>query len=241
MKSLVAALRTLVLPWGRTTGTRIVLDGVNGRILIYDANDVVIAEISPTIDPDGNTPGGFWTRGFQSPDPIYSFLGGGLVVMGPIPETVCDEHSYLIYQTDSGFSPQYAASTLSSGVPDSTYNPARLQLVGQDTQWPQAYIDGGSIADRADLNVTGVFRSNNHTFGRVTITPVANTPTSTTVNFGFTMAGTVFRGFATANTTVIGSTVQGVAVSSVGATSMLVWVYRTNTTNTNVDWEAWSA
>lgn len=36
MKSLIAALRTLVLPWGRTSGRRIILDGVNGDIRIYD-------------------------------------------------------------------------------------------------------------------------------------------------------------------------------------------------------------
>lgn len=241
MKSFIAALRTLVLPWGRTTGTRIVLDGVNGRILIYDASNTLIAEISPTIDPDGLSSGGYWTRGFQSPDPIYSFLGGGLLALGPIPETVCDEHAYLNYQTDSGFSPQYSVTTLSSGIPDSGYNPARIQLVGQDTQWPQAWIDGGSSADRGDLNVTGVIRSNNHVFGRTVITPVANTPTSTTVMFGFTLAGTVSRGQATADTAVIGSTVQGVAISSLSMSQMLLWIYRTNTTNTGVYWDVWSA
>lgn len=37
MKSFVAALRRLVLPFGATSGQRIVLDGVNGVIEVYDA------------------------------------------------------------------------------------------------------------------------------------------------------------------------------------------------------------
>lgn len=38
MRSLIAALRTLVLPAGATSGPRIVLDGITGQILAYDAN-----------------------------------------------------------------------------------------------------------------------------------------------------------------------------------------------------------
>jgi hypothetical protein len=47
VKSFIAALRSLVLPWGRTSGARIILDGDNARILVYDASDTLIAEISP--------------------------------------------------------------------------------------------------------------------------------------------------------------------------------------------------
>lgn len=47
MKSFIASLRNLVLPFGVTTGTRIVLDGVNGKISMYDAgNNAVIVEDS---------------------------------------------------------------------------------------------------------------------------------------------------------------------------------------------------
>ena len=47
MKSFIAALRSLVLPFGTTASTRIVLDGVNGRILLYDAADDLVAALSP--------------------------------------------------------------------------------------------------------------------------------------------------------------------------------------------------
>ena len=40
-----AILRSLVLPAGTTSGTRIVLDGVNGRISIFDSTDVEIIRL----------------------------------------------------------------------------------------------------------------------------------------------------------------------------------------------------
>lgn len=49
MRSFIAALRSLVLPYGTTSGQRIVLDGVNGRIDIYDVNNDLLLRL----DPDG--------------------------------------------------------------------------------------------------------------------------------------------------------------------------------------------
>jgi hypothetical protein len=48
MRSLFAALRSLVLPAGATTGTRIVLDGIAGRIQIYDANNDLLVQLDGT-------------------------------------------------------------------------------------------------------------------------------------------------------------------------------------------------
>lgn len=69
--------------------------------------------------------------------------------------------------------------------------------------------------------------------GSVSITPVANTPTTVTWTYGRTLTGTV-RAFVSANTGVIGSTVQGVSTTSPSSTSVPVYVYRTNTTSTVV-------
>lgn len=49
VRSFIAALRSLVLPYGTTSGQRIVLDGVNGRIDVYDINNDLLIRI----DPDG--------------------------------------------------------------------------------------------------------------------------------------------------------------------------------------------
>lgn len=42
MRSIIAALRSLVLPFGTTSGTRIVIDGVLGRISFFDATDAEV-------------------------------------------------------------------------------------------------------------------------------------------------------------------------------------------------------
>lgn len=49
MKSALAAIRSLVLPYGAISGTRIILDGVNGRIDVYDATNQLVARL----DGDG--------------------------------------------------------------------------------------------------------------------------------------------------------------------------------------------
>jgi hypothetical protein len=48
VKSFMAALRNLVLPFGQTSGQRIVLDGDNGRIDIYDSSNNLLLRLSPT-------------------------------------------------------------------------------------------------------------------------------------------------------------------------------------------------
>ena len=71
MRSFLAALRTLVLPYGATSGRRIVLDGINGEIDLYnDSNELVgsITESGTTaaalsVTDDDLTLGGNLLRG----------------------------------------------------------------------------------------------------------------------------------------------------------------------------------
>jgi len=109
--------------------------------------------------------------------------------------------------------------------------------------------DAGTYRLSVDLagntTIGGVLSAPNIATGTVTITPTAAyTPTSIIVN-GLNVAGTTFRGYATANTTVpgyrasatpAGAGVTGVSVSSVTATGLTVWVNRENTTATTVNW-----
>jgi hypothetical protein len=53
VRSFLAALRSLVLPYGATSGGRIVLDGVNGVISIYDASGFLLAKLSPAFGFEG--------------------------------------------------------------------------------------------------------------------------------------------------------------------------------------------
>jgi hypothetical protein len=58
MKSAIASLRSLTLPFGATEGSRIVLDGINGEIRIYDSNDDLLMKLDneglQIFDGDGN-------------------------------------------------------------------------------------------------------------------------------------------------------------------------------------------
>jgi hypothetical protein len=76
MKSFIAALRSLVLPFGATSGPRIVLDGVNGRIEVYNAAGVLVGVL------DGIT--GFQFTGSQQ---TFHVLADGNVYVRGIPET----------------------------------------------------------------------------------------------------------------------------------------------------------
>ncbi|WP_127361527.1 hypothetical protein [Actinacidiphila soli] len=94
---------------------------------------------------------------------------------------------------------------------------------------------GGLVVDTG-ASVAGVLTAGSIVTGRVTITPsAANTPTSVVVT-GLNVQGTIIRGFATASTTAPGTAVTGVGISSISSTGLTVWVTRTNTTATGVDW-----
>jgi hypothetical protein len=74
--------------------------------------------------------------------------------------------------------------------------------------------------------------------GSVSITPVANTPTSAAITFPagrFTVPPIVT---VTASSTVPGSNVMEVSAASVTATGALIYIYRTNISNTTVYWSA---
>lgn len=87
------------------------------------------------------------------------------------------------------------------------------------------------------MNVSGLLTAGNRATGSVSITPsAANVPTSVTVG-GFSLSGTTFTGQATAVTSLPGTVVLGVGITSVSATSITVSLTRTNTTATNVNWE----
>lgn len=74
-------------------------------------------------------------------------------------------------------------------------------------------------------------------WGVVVITPVANTPTSVTLNFAKPYSHTPSVKLSVA-TTVIGTTVTGVAHNGASPTSVDISVTRINTTSTSVEWLA---
>lgn len=83
-----------------------------------------------------------------------------------------------------------------------------------------------------NTSVEGLLNAKSIVTGSVSITPVANTPTSVNVT-GLNLPGTVHRAFVTAQSAAPG-TVMECSATSVTATGLTIWVNRTNTTNTNL-------
>lgn len=91
-----------------------------------------------------------------------------------------------------------------------------------------------------NIVTVGTLTAANVTSGRVTITPsAANTPTSINVT-GLSISGTNIRVVACAGTSVPGTQVTGVGVTNVTSTGFTVWLTRTNTTATGIDWIAYA-
>ncbi|MFG2022681.1 hypothetical protein [Streptomyces sp. NPDC048825] len=90
-----------------------------------------------------------------------------------------------------------------------------------------------------DLRISGRLKAGNIAQGYVTITPVANTPTSATVS-GLSLAGTgAVIGLCASVTSLPNTDVLESSVSGLSSTGMTVWTYRDNTTDTKVAWLMW--
>ncbi|MGW7398131.1 hypothetical protein ACWGH7_16720 [Streptomyces cyaneofuscatus] len=89
-----------------------------------------------------------------------------------------------------------------------------------------------------NLATAGTLTAANVKAGRVNITPsAANTPTSATVTGLGIPAGLTPRAVACPSSGAPGTQILGVSTTNVTTTSMLVWLTRTNTTATGVDWQ----
>jgi hypothetical protein len=238
-----------------------VLDSTDGSIKIYGAS----GDLEISISPGGGVQ--VWNSGaLVSELGMVTGIDGGLIAYGDLigdtahsyakveggqfrlgfPQSGAGAAEAFVSLANAGsFStpadPQYLH--INSGyIGDTDNESASLRLysgvAGSATDPPKVWVESGVNARGvADMEVRGRLTSGNERTGRVTITPsAANVPTSTTVTYA-SMAGTTFRGFATAETTVIGTGgVTGASVTSMAATSALVWVNRVNTTATVVDW-----
>ncbi|MFD8384248.1 hypothetical protein ACFV2X_37990 [Streptomyces sp. NPDC059679] len=165
----------------------------------------------------------------------------------------------------------YVDNSGSTAPSNASFTPGLVQLYGRLNHFPPASSNSGFLLQSAaghtgylmrlyngdaaayrfsvdlagNTTVGGVLNAPNIATGTVTITPsAAYTPTNTIVT-GLNIAGTTFRGYATANSTVPGyrasatppgAGVTGVSVSNVTSTGLTVWVNRENTTATTVNW-----
>ncbi|MEU0171594.1 hypothetical protein ABZ214_40140 [Streptomyces iakyrus] len=110
-----------------------------------------------------------------------------------------------------------------------------------------AYLQSGpgggslSLADKTatvsapTIRAAGVLKADNIAIGTTTITPVPNKPTSVTLTGGL-IKGANHRAFVTPVTSVPGDQVLGVGVTGVSASGLTIWLHRSNSTKTSVNW-----
>jgi hypothetical protein len=161
MRSFLAALRTLVLPYGHPSGQRIVLDGVNGLIQVYNAANQLVAQIDTTgafsvFDPAG---GSDIVMRSAAP-PVILFLPGtfgahalGTGSIGADEQTVPDRARLLI------------ASPRLDGADRAQITLEHAPIAGGDI--PKVFISDGSAANvGARLEVFGDIEASSAGTGR---------------------------------------------------------------------------
>lgn len=154
----------LTIPSGATSGRRIVINGVTGEILVYDENDVIIAKVSPDISEDGQHPGGFWTRDFSFPDPIFGELTGGVLSWNSLTNQA-NQAGSISWVDNAGVNQTYMV--LSSGAYRLTDEPAWITLEStSNTRTVPRVIISDNGAGRCDLDVSGDFILDNIDQGR---------------------------------------------------------------------------
>lgn len=221
MKSFMAALRSLVLPFGRTAGQRIILDGENGTIQIYDDGGALVAELAPVVTNGGG--GGLWVRGFQVPDNIAAVLAQGLLSFRPVETGLHDadgEVEWLFADTSAA-----AALQLKSGTADASMTPGWVRIHSSDTTRarPLTEFTDNSGTGPHDVSVGGALTAGNIRRGVATApapgtgggttsidvtfsTPMTGVPSvvitpSTTVDPAPSPTGVDIRGYVTNRTT----------------------------------------
>ncbi|HVE28010.1 MAG TPA: hypothetical protein VNC22_21540 [Sporichthya sp.] len=217
-------------------GPRIEIDGADQTLSVYDTDGTLLAQLAPVATNGGG--GGLWTRGYQFPENIASFLGQGRLTFQPVAGGIVDSEAFVEYITDGV---GYVDLNISSGRLGAADKFAKLILESvTGSARASAYITGNGT-DLCDLDVDGRFTAGNLAWGTVSVTPSAvNTPTSIPVT-GLNVQGSTFLGFASANSTAPGTTtgstgVTGVSTSGVGATGLTVWLNRQNVVATSVNW-----
>ncbi|GGZ64976.1 hypothetical protein GCM10010387_67580 [Streptomyces inusitatus] len=118
-----------------------------------------------------------------------------------------------------------------------TLGPLAVAIYREGTARIPVVNVAGYLGVEGDADVAKNLRAGNIRAGRVNITPTAaNTPTSITVTGLGMPPGGPPRAVATPATTLPGTAVTGVGCSTVTRDSVTIWLTRTNTTATGIDY-----
>lgn len=262
--ALAAALQWLVLPWGATSGARIVLNSETGSIEIYNSADELVISISATGQAiqvwqhsfgetrlaaefgmvTGVDGGMVAYNGSGSSNYEYVKIAGSEIALGFVNATDPFASDARIYAANSGSSgtpadPQYLVVN-SGEVGDTDHQSSTIRLYsgteGSLTDMPTVYVESGiNTRGPADLVVRGRATSGGERVGRATISvTTANTPVSATVTYP-TMITSTLEAFATANSA--NPLTAAASVTTITTTSATVWLNRTTVGSTVVHWQ----
>lgn len=231
-------ITTGMLAAGSVTADRLTANAIDGKtitgasIRVVRPDNTVAAAMLPDLG-DGQ-------GGFEVADPgvtKFARLESGQLIFGS--PGVAQVLPTGITGTATGGTLDIESGLISGGAQ------AHIILASSDS--PRAPGDGSALismewdgAGTADMvvDIAGILSPRNFAWGHVSITPVANVPTSVTVT-GLRpggVRGNTFTGFATANSVEAGRQVTGVGITAITATAATVWVTRTVATATNVYW-----
>jgi hypothetical protein len=189
VKSFIAALRSLVLPFGATSGPRIVLDGVNGRIQIFNAANTLIEQLDAA---------GFVVMGAQETLKIDS-AGNLFIRENP------DNGAYLQLTSALNFGGLIFLQPENSTVPALVFFPASMYVDA---------IESGGVNSQPELNIVSPYVTGAPNKGLSSISLLGQTNTSATDDsailfrasqlksaIGYQMSlGIVDQNFSTVNT-----------------------------------------
>jgi hypothetical protein len=155
MKSFIAALRNLVLPFGQTTGARIVLNGDSGAVLVYDTNNNLIASMAPMDAPDGSYLEGIVQYQYVNNDPAQ---GGSFIQLQDGDITFGQWSGAPPYLIDGFIGQDNAPGSLvfspPSFTPGGSTGRMTLNSVASDTTNPNLVLAGGG-GQLTDQYMTG--------------------------------------------------------------------------------------
>lgn len=203
-----------------------------GTLRVYSEDGTtLLAELGPETGGDGG--GGLWTRGLQDPINMSAYLSSGQLQFRPVENGQVAVPASVTYDSDAY---QYTDLILTSGNVAPTAHRAVVTLESTfEGGHPYVYVQAEN-GNQCNMDILGVLTSANLAWGQVTITPsAANVPTSVNVT-GLSLLGTTFLGYAVATTAAPGSNVTGASATSVTSSGLTVWVTRTNTNTTFVNW-----
>lgn len=211
-------------------GARVALDQSTKSLRVYGDDGTLLSELGPEDNGGG---GGLWTRGLQSPNNYSAYLASGLLQFRPVEDNLVSAPAGVFYDTDAF---QYSDLLLTSGAVAGTDHQAVLILESlYDGQRPYVYVQGENSTP-CNFDVLGTVTAGNMAWGSTSITPSgANVPTSASVT-GLNVDGSSFIALVSANTSVPGSQVTGVGFNNLTHSGLTLWLTRTNTTTTIVNW-----